>query len=337
MQYTSLGKTGLKVSKLGFGGIPIQRVDVGAACSILAACGEEGVNFIDTARMYGDSEEKIGSFFKTTRRQDWVLATKSMARDYQGMLKDVDISLKNIGVDEIELYQLHNVATMADLERIMAEDGALAALEECRRQGKIRHIGITGHKTEILEPAVDSGRFATLQVPFSALERQALPLLEKAVVQYSMGTIAMKPLSGGAIHLARPAIARLLEEKLLDTAIPGMDSVEQVRENCGILSNPPSPQEFAQLDKLLAGLDNNFCRRCEYCQPCPRGLKIPAMFLFHGYYVRYNLQDWARERYATLPTKASECDECGVCESRCPYDLPIRRMLEETAAALEQE
>lgn len=335
MQYKKLGGTEIKASAISFGGIPIQRVSTQQAVEILTACHEGGINFIDTARMYGDSEDKIGAYFEQHKREDWFVATKSTARDFDGMLNDVKISLDKMNCKYIDLYQLHNVATDQDMERVMQPDGALAALEEARSQGLIKHIGITGHKPEVLKPAVKSGRFETLQVPFNALEQQALPLMQEAKAK-NMGIIAMKPLAGGALTTAAAALAYIVNSGWVDVAIPGMESVEQVHQNCVAVNGKITAQQQMELDELVAGLGNQFCRRCEYCQPCPKGLKIPAMFLFEGYYTRYNLKDWAVERYQTLPVKASECDQCGVCESLCPYDLPIRRMLQQTAVTLEK-
>ena len=335
MRYQKLGNTDINASVISFGGIPIQRVDTATAGAVLAECKKNGINFIDTARMYTDSEEKIGEYFKQHGRQGWYVATKSMARDYEGMMQDIDRSLTSMACDYIDLYQLHNVATAEDMERVLQADGAVAALEEAQRHGLVRHIGITGHKPEILEPGVDSGRFATLQIPFNALEQQGLDLMKKAR-EMGLGIIAMKPLAGGALTTATAALDYIVHNPWVDVAIPGVDSVEQVRENCRVVEEGATIEQKQEMAELIAGLGTQFCRRCEYCQPCPVGLKIPAMFLFEGYYTRYNLKDWARERYSTLPVKASDCTQCGQCESRCPYDLPIREMLKQTAATMEK-
>ena len=334
MRYKQLGSTGLNVSVVGFGGIPIQRVDPDQAVEILAACREQGINFIDTARMYTDSEEKIGRFLRGEKREDWYIASKSVARDYQGMEKEIQTSLRQLGCDYIDLYQLHNVGTEADMKKIMAEDGALAAAEKARRQGYVRHIGITGHKPEILEPAVSSGRFATIQLPFSPLEQQAKSLLKEAVHVQKMGAIAMKPLAGGALGPAVAALAYILEQDFIDVVIPGMDCPDQVAANCVAVTGEVSQEDKDKLQQVVDQLGNRFCRRCEYCKPCPHGLNIPVLFLMEGYYSRYNLKDWAWERYHAMDKQAADCVECGICETRCPYDLPIREMLAEVDAVL---
>lgn len=336
MRYKQLGATGMKVSVLGFGGIPVQRVSSAQAAAVLAACREHGVNFIDTARMYTDSEEKIGRFLKGENRDYWYVATKSTARDYQGMRKDIHISLQQLQCQYIDLYQLHNVANPADVEKILGPDGALKALTQACQQGYVRHIGITGHKSDVLGPAVETGLFATVQLPYNALEIQTEPLLRQAHDRLNMGTIAMKPLAGGALTAAAAALDFCLQSDFLDVTIPGMDTVEQVEANSATVSGQVSDSQRRELERLVASLGNRFCRRCEYCQPCPTGLNIPALFLFEGYYSRYDLKQWALERYDSLAKKASDCTGCGVCESRCPYDLPIREMLAQTAAALEK-
>jgi predicted aldo/keto reductase-like oxidoreductase len=335
MRYKELGTTGINASVISFGGIPIQRVCREEAVEILSACKDGGINFIDTARLYTDSEEKIGQYFQSHGREDWYVASKSPARDRDGILKDLAKSIESMACEYIDLYQLHNVSTSQDMERVLGPGGALEALEEAKKQGLIGHIGLTGHKPEILDPGVSSGRFETLQVPFNAMEKQALPLLRKAR-QKGMGTIAMKPLAGGALTVAAAALDYILNSNWVDVAIPGMQSVAEVQENCSVVDGKVTDKERRQLEKLIAGLGTHFCRRCEYCQPCPNGLNIPAMFLFEGYYSRYNLKEWAMERYSGLPIKASDCSQCGVCESRCPYELPIRQMLKDTAAIMEK-
>ena len=335
MRYTKLGATELYLSVIGFGGIPIQRVSREEALEILDACKDEGINFIDTARLYTDSEEKIGEYFRARGREGWYVASKSAARDYEGIWRELKTSLANLACSYLDLYQLHNVASAQEMDRVLGPGGALEALEEAKRRGLIRYIGLTGHKPEILETGVTSGRFHTLQIPFNPLEQQALPLLKKARA-LGLGTIAMKPLAGGALTAATAALDHIINCGWVDVAIPGMQSLAEVRQNSRVPEMKVSQADKKELEELIAGLGANFCRRCEYCQPCPHGLKIPAIFLFEGYYTRYNLKEWALDRYGALEIKASDCTQCGICESRCPYELPIRQMLKQTAATLEK-
>lgn len=327
MDYRKLGRTGLLVSAVSMGGIPVQRVDESAAEDIIKCALETGINFFDTARAYTDSERKFGRVFGRNR-QGGLIATKSMARTREAIAAEVDRSLADLQVEQIDLYQLHNVKDDAALEKVLAPDGALAALQEARRQGKIRFIGITGHIPKILVKAIGTGFFDTVQFPFNAIETAAAEELIPLAKKMNIGTIAMKPLAGGALTKA-PAALRFILEQGLDTVIPGMDTAEQVMVNseAGSPVRPLSAEERQELLREAASLGASFCRRCEYCQPCPQGIDIPMIFLLDGYWTRYNLKQWAVERYRPLPKNASHCVDCGECESRCPYELPIREKL----------
>ena len=147
MKYTVLGKTGLEVSVVGLGGIPVQRTDVNEAREIVEECMKQGINYLDTARGYTVSEEFFGEALKDCRDK-WVIATKSMSRDYEGMKRDIEISLKNLQTDYIDLYQIHNIKADAEFETCFGENGAYKALLEAKEAGKVRHIGATAHGLE---------------------------------------------------------------------------------------------------------------------------------------------------------------------------------------------
>ncbi|WP_449240356.1 aldo/keto reductase [Desulfoscipio gibsoniae] len=334
MHYRQLGRTGLNVSVIGFGGIPIQRVSQEEATAIVHRALDKGINFFDTARGYTDSEAKLGEVFKNCRSKV-IIATKSMARTKDGMAADIKKSLDTLGVDYIDLYQLHNVKDRAALEQVFKPDGALAALKEAKKAGVIKHIGITGHIRDYLVEALKSGELETVQFPFNAVEAGGAQELFDQAEQARAGIIIMKPLAGGAIRNTNLALRFILEHNV-STVIPGMDSPVQVDENAmaGQELLPLSAAEKKVLDEESGTLGAVFCRRCEYCQPCPQGIDIPTVFLLDGYYTRYDLKDWAKERYRALPTKADSCAECGECEEKCPYNLPIRRMLAESAIRL---
>ncbi|MBO8168423.1 MAG: aldo/keto reductase [Thermoanaerobacteraceae bacterium] len=334
MQYRILGKTGLKVSVIGFGGIPIQRVDADQAVEIVNRALDLGINFFDTARAYTDSEFKLGKALRA-RRQEAFIATKSMARTKEEMAADIRTSLDTLGVDYIDLYQLHNVKEKETLERVLAPGGALEALEEAREKGLIKHIGITGHIKDVLKVAMQTGRVETVQLPFNAVETDGVEEILDLAEANNIGTIIMKPLAGGALTNAGVALKFILSHPVT-TVIPGMDSAEQVVANAAVGDSDfvLNGEEKSLLEEEVARLGSTFCRRCEYCQPCPEGINIPAVFLFEGYYDRYNLADWAKDRYRNLPVKADACVQCGACEEKCPYNLPIREMLARAGAKL---
>jgi predicted aldo/keto reductase-like oxidoreductase len=341
MKYGALGSTGLRVSLIGFGGIPIQRGTAKEAKEAIIRAEKLGVNFIDTARGYTVSEKYIGEALKG-RRDKWVIATKSMARDKCSMDKDIDISMENLKTDYIDLYQLHNIRTEEELNKVFCEDGAYKSLEEAKAQGRIGHIGITSHSIDILELALDNGNFETIMYPYNIVETQATELFRRAS-GLGVGVIAMKPLAGGLIQDASLALKFVLENQHISIAIPGMASVEEVECNVSVTkeeiifseeeASRLSEEETIKVAQMAKELGSDFCRRCSYCQPCPQGIDIPSIFTFEAYKRRYNLGDWAKERYFSLAKNASDCIKCGTCETRCPYNLPIRNMLDRAKEA----
>ncbi len=324
MEYRVLGKTGLKISRLGFGGIPIQRVDAEITKELIYAAREKGITFIDTARAYTVSEEYLGYALEGIR-QDFVLASKTYSRSKEAAAADIETSLKNLRTDYIDLYQIHN-PTAAELELVLSPDGALAALQEAKAQGKIGHIGITLHSVELFRQAVDFDWAETIMFPYNIVETQGQELIHTCA-EKNIGFIAMKPLAGGAIDDAELALRFIASDPDVTVVIPGMATIQEVEQNiCAV--EQPVEIKAEQLQKIRDELGTQFCRRCNYCAPCTAGIPISAVFLMEGYYSRYNLKDWAIARYEALNHTAADCVNCGVCETRCPYNLPIRQMLQ---------
>jgi len=326
MEYTMLGKTGLKISRMGFGGIPIQKVDVSAVRTLMQAMLEKGVNYIDTARGYTVSEAYSGEALEGMR-EHFVLATKSMARTKEAMEKDIETSLKNLRTDYIELYQVHN-PTLKDLETVTAPGGALEALLEAQAAGKIGHIGVTAHMETVFEKALSMDWVETVMFPYNIVETQGEALMRRCSEQ-NVGFIVMKPLAGGALEDAGLAMRFIAQNPDVSVVIPGMYCVDELEQNLAATLNsaPLSEEELAQIDAIRRELGTQFCRRCNYCQPCAAGINISGIFVLEGYLRRYGLGDWAQTRYAAMGKKAGDCIGCGACESRCPYQLPIREML----------
>jgi len=330
MKYTILGKTGLRVSSVGFGGIPIQRITREEAVPLLRAVRDAGINYIDTAKAYTVSEEWIGAAI-TGMRDDFILATKSMARTREAMAADIEDSLAKLQTGYIDLYQIHN-PNPEQLGQVLAPGGALEALLEAKAAGKIGHIGLTAHSLEVFEQALELDVVETVMFPYNIVETQGEALIRRCA-EKNVGFIAMKPMAGGAIEDASLAMRFICANPAVSVVIPGMYCADEVKQNCAAAadSSPLTTEEQAKIAAVREELGENFCRRCNYCAPCAVGISIPNVFLFEGYLSRYNLQKWAHERYATLNVKASACIGCGVCETRCPYHLPIREMMKRAA------
>lgn len=336
MEYTNLGNTGLKVSRLGFGGIPIQRITQEEATALIRKLPEYGINYIDTARGYTVSEEYLGIAMEGIRDK-FVLATKSMARTREAMEKDIETSLKNLRTDHIDLYQVHN-APPAQMSIVTGEGGALEALLEAKAAGKIGHIGITAHEIGTFEMGLEMDWVETIMFPYNFVELQAADLIRKCA-EKGKGFICMKPLAGGAIENAPLAMRFIASNKDITVNIPGMANEDELKQNVAAACDPAplSEDDLREVQNIRDTLGNQFCRRCNYCQPCTMGINISFCFTINGYLTRYGLKDWAIGRYKGMAVEPNACIECGMCESRCPYHLPIIEMLKDVYSNFQKE
>jgi len=332
MNYVTLGKTGLKAAQVSFGGIPIQRSDAANTKAVVDKLEQYGMNYIDTARGYTVSEEYLGAALEG-RRDKFILATKSMARDKESMAKDIDISLKNLRTDYIDVYQIHNLPE-AEIDKVFGEGGAWEALEEAKAAGKIGHLGVTAHNVDALKKMIElhGDKIETIMFPYNIVEIHGHEVLKKAK-EMGIGTIAMKPMAGGNLDDWNLALRFIAASGVIDISIPGMGSPEEADRNAEAAEHfsPLTQEELAECDRIRKELGNEFCRRCNYCAPCPNGISIPNCFLMANYARKYGLADWAKARYDAMQYHAGSCVQCGACEKRCPYNLPIRDMLTKVA------
>lgn len=327
MKKVQLGSTDLQVSEVGFGGIPIIRLPEGEAAAVLQRAYDKGINFYDTANAYRDSEGKMGTALAGVRSKI-ILASKTMKRDGAGALEQLENSLRALRTDYIDLYQLHQVAQQKDWDAVTAPGGALEAAQKAKEQGKIRYIGISSHSLPMAIKLVNSGLFSTIQFPFNFIETAAQQELFPAAVKAGMGIIGMKPFAGGVIDNA--AVAFKYIRQFPDVIPnPGFDSIQSVDEITDFYenANTVTDQDLAIMEKYRQELGSQFCRRCEYCQPCPQGVMItPAM----GYrIVASRMSPKVAVEFSRIPMETvSKCVKCGICINRCPYDLPIPDLLQ---------
>ena len=329
MKELTLGSTGMKIKALGFGGIPIQRLSETAAVEVVRRGFELGINFYDTARVYTTSEERIGKALEDVR-DDVFIATKSTSRDGEGLLKDLETSLKMLRTSWIDVYQLHMVSKEHEWESIKGPGGALEALHEAKDAGKIEHLGITSHNPELLREIVEEGIFETILIPYNYLTPKPANDLLPLCRRLNVGTIIMKPFGGGAIRNIEAALKYVLSNENVDVVIPGMMSSAEVEENLSIASGGLSltPVELEQIERDREELGNQFCRACDYCQPCPQGIRISFVLRAEDQFLR--LTGWTPRLTRGIPEaaeKVASCLSCGECEERCPYQLPIRELL----------
>jgi len=369
MKKRRLGRTGLQVSVAGFGGIPIIALSRDEAEKVIRYAYKRGINYFDTARAYGDSEEKIGVALKDVRDQV-IIATKTHQRTKEDAARaGLKQSLRNLQTDRIDIVQLHGIDSEEVLKKAISSEGALNALEEAKTQGKIDYIGISGHNPYVLAKAIKTGKFDTVLVPLNVLDRKATEDLIPLAKELDIGVIIMKAMGGcgaplqypqwGARFLGKPELdwpdpsefvahfgkdgieraehsLRFVLAHDIDTVIPGLRSTEEVdyiikvAEDFSSLTNKEKTvYKFGKLPP------EPFCRECGLCMPCPDGVEIPKILKWDIYYSFYNIKKWTREQYPKLRTRVNSCTECGKCEEKCPYHLPVISMLKQAEKSLE--
>lgn len=329
MKTVRLGKTGLEVSRVGFGGIPIQRLAEDEALKVLQRCLDLGITFFDTANGYTTSEERIGKAI-AGRREHVVIATKTAVWDRATAEEHLELSLKRLKTDYIDLWQFHNVSTFEAYEQVLGPNGAMEAAQEALRAGKIRHIGITSHSMDVALKAAPSEHFETIQFPFNFVTNEAAKELVPLAQKHDLGFIAMKPLAGGLLEDANLSIKYLLQfENVVPD--PGIEKIEEIEEIVDIVKGSweLTPQERGEMERIRAEVGTRFCRRCEYCQPCPEGVRISLVMNLRSFWKRLPAERFFTGWVAEAVESARNCSECDECEEKCPYHLPIREMLVE--------
>ena len=324
MKQITLGKTGIQVPQNGFGALPIQRVSKETAVGLLRRAYVGGMRFFDTARAYSDSEEKVGEAFDGMREKVYI-ATKTGAKTPEEFWQHLEISLKNLRTDYIDLYQLH---CAEQCYRPGDGTGMYECLEEAKSQGKIRYIGITAHKLYIAEEIVESGLYETLQYPFSYLSSQREIELVKACQKAGMGFIAMKGLAGGLINRSEAAMAFMDQ---FDQVLPiwGIQRETELEEWLSYMEQTPvMTEELADfIAREQQELTGDFCRGCGYCMPCPAGIMINQCARMSLMLRRAPSKAWLTPEMQAEMKKIEGCLECGQCMEKCPYELHTPQLL----------
>jgi aryl-alcohol dehydrogenase-like predicted oxidoreductase len=337
-----LGKTELQVTRVGFGGIPIQRLSEPDAIRVVQRCLELGVRFLDTANAYSTSEERIGKALAASAAaglsgDQVVIATKTGARDRATALEHLELSLKRLGVETIDLWQLHNVSSLEAYERVLAPGGALEAAREALAAGTVRHFGFTSHSMDLALKAVPTGLFETIQFPFNLVTHEPAEELVPLAREHDVGFIAMKPLGGGMLSDANLAIKYLLQ---FDTVVPdpGIEKVEEIEEIAAIVAGPweLTDEERSEIEFIREEVGVRFCRRCGYCEPCPQGVRVSIIMNAPNMLRRMPVKWLASGSVGKAILTGQDCIECGECEEKCPYQLPIRAMIVEHLAYYER-
>jgi len=329
MKKNRLGRTNLEVTRWGLGGIPLSTVMGGSSedeiDKVIHAALDYGINLIDTSRMYMDSETLIGEVMKT-RRKECFLASKSINRKKDEVYSDIEVSLNELQTDKIEIYQIHALLPH-EVETVMGDGGALQALQQAQKEGKIDYIGVTSHHMSILIDLMKTGNFDTVMFPLNIIEREPEKELISLAGSLDIGTFVMKPLAGGVIRDIDKCF-RFLNPYPVDVLLNGVANLSELQQNLKCAENMTnlSPEELAEFEHEVSPLGKHFCRRCSYCMPCPNDIIIPAM-------IHSTWQKVGGRSFDELPPEIRNmgsgsvmwlecCTECGQCEEKCPYTLP---------------
>ena len=323
METVRLGRTDLFVTKNGFGALPVQRVEMEDACKILRRAYEGGINYFDTARIYSDSEEKLGVALHDVRKQI-ILSSKTMSITLEGFWKDLETSLRLLQTDYIDIYQFHNPAFCP---KPGDGTGLYEAMLEAREKGLIRFIGFTNHRLPVAEEAVRSGLYDTLQFPFSYLANEKEEALVRLCAEQDVGFICMKALAGGLITRSDVAYAYLAQFPV--APIWGIQRMSELEEFLSYQQSPPSlnAERLAYIEKERRELVGEFCRGCGYCMPCPVGIEINncarMSLLLRRSPTASHLSAAGQEKMK----KIENCIGCGQCKAKCPYGLDTPTLL----------
>ena len=336
MDKIRFGKTNLMVSKIAFGGIPIERRSVKDAVEVVRGAIDLGINFIDTANGYTDSEEKIGLAIKGMPRDSLVIASKSFARDKKTFFEHLDLTLKRLGTDYVDIYQHHNMATQADYDKIMGDGGAFEGMTEAVKAGKIRFPGFSSHDIPSAIRFMRDGKFAAVQLTFNYVEDEAANEAIPLAKELDIGFIAMKPFGGGLLSDAKLSIKYLSQ---FDSIVPdpGIEKLSEIEEIVRIYEAGEkfTAEDAAAIEKIKAEMGDVWCHRCDYCKPCPQDISISNVFSVETFIKRLPLKRALLFSEKNMEA-AKNCTACGECIPRCPYKLNIPELIKEKVVIWEK-
>lgn len=332
MQKRVLGRTGMEVSVIGLGGIPIIRASKSEGVRVVKRALDLGINYFDTARGYGQgkSEDVMGAGLRG-RREECFIASQTGAPDAEGAMKHVEETLEAMKVDVVDLYKCHGVITPENLEKVMAPGGAMDGLKKAQEQGKVRFVGMSGHRPEVLADACRTGAVDAVLVTFNFVNDAAIEKLLPVAKEHNVGVTVMKGLGGSLFQHPDLCLRWLLEHDIAEISV-GMWKVSEVEQNVMVGRDPqPLNEEERQwLADERARWNKSYCRLCYTCEPCPKGVDVRGLMILELNYRRLGRQIMMVERKVGEQIAAlNHCHACQTCAVKCDYDLPIQKLMKE--------
>ncbi len=343
MQYSRFGRTDFMISAVGIGGLYANRVS--NLPGLITEALDAGINTIDTASTYGLSEELFGEALVGCRDR-FLVATKSIHRDFNVFCQTVYQSLRRLQMEYIDLYYLHDISTPADW-KLVRDGGHYDFLKHRQKQGDIRWIGVSVHDLDTAELILSERDFDVIMLAYNLTEREPEVRIFDLAASLDLGVVVMKPFAGGVLTETRSqaygldiraadALRFSLGHPVVHTVIPGISSLQELRTAvaCGNqreILDMPTRDQLCQTAAFLGGV---FCKGCGYCLPCPAGVDIPLLMQMHSRFRLYDQRNWQqvfqlRSDYEAASVSGDACVGCGECLKRCPYRLSIPDSLAE--------
>jgi len=328
-----LGRTNLKVAPIGLGTIPLFRAPRDQAIEVVRKAEELGINYIDLARGYrrGLSEEWVGEAIKG-RRDKFVLVTKAMDRTAK-IESSVDQSLKALQTDYIDVYCFHSLMQDEEWKTVIGPGGAMEALKKAQQKGKIRFIGISGHRSDQFTEIIKGGDIDLVIMIFNFVFDDALEDLLPTAKRLNIGFAAIKPFAGCFLNQHELSLRWILEHPV-DVVVPGMWQTDEVIQNARVMREftPLNETEREFLAEEKKYWYYRLCRVCYQCKPCPQGVPYTSLLLLplflrrNGFFLTL-IENKGKFKYLNEMDKIEKCDRCGLCIETCKYHLPIPDLL----------
>lgn len=356
MLYKDYGKTGKKISVIGFGGMRFKKTndkyDIDKCAQIPVKANELGVNYFDTAPGYCDdkSEEIFGEAFKNMPNKFYV-STKSMEKDSSKLRKQLDMSLKRLGVEKINFFHIWSVLTMNDYRSRMIKNGAYEAALKAKEEGLVEHIVFSTHcNGDEIEAIIEEGFFEGITLGYNILNFPYRQKGIKSAYRHGLGVATMNPLYGGLIpqrqdyfdfiktdkdeSVVEAALKFNGSHKEITTVLAGMENIEQIIENAKVGDKIEEVSETRQKEienNLFSSMDK-LCTGCRYCESCPKEIEISKLMIAYNQKLLGDVKDGLnclKNHWKISSDTAKDCIECGVCEKKCTQHLPIIDRLNE--------